>query len=240
MAKREYFLTIDTETTQDGKVADFAAVISDRKGEVYAQCAVLVNGVFTDSENHPLFCTPGKEDTVFSKASLARRYNVYNDMVSGGMRMVASVAAINVWLAKANAKYNPYLTAYNLAFDTDKCANTGIDLSDFASRRFCLWHAAVAKWASTSAYKRFILDTHSFNPPTAHGNMSYKTNAEVMARFVLGNPDLEDEPHTALEDVLYYELPILNRLLAVSKKKEWLNPGSFNWRNVQVRDHFSV
>jgi hypothetical protein len=33
MAKKEYFLTVDVESTMDGKVADFAAVISDRKGD---------------------------------------------------------------------------------------------------------------------------------------------------------------------------------------------------------------
>jgi hypothetical protein len=240
MAKKDFFLTVDTETTQDGKVADFAAVISDRKGKVYATCAVLVNGIFTDMENHPLFHIFGDAGDLWSKAGLPARYDRYNAMVAGGSRMIASVAAINVWLAKAQAEYNPYLTAYNLAFDREKCANTGIDLNDFADRSFCLWYAAATKWAATKKYKNFIVATHSFNPPTKHGNMSFKTNAEVMARFVLNNPVLEDEPHTALEDVLYYELPILTRLLAVSKKREWLEPTAFNWRSVQVKDHFAA
>ena len=238
--KKDYFLTIDTETTQDGKVADFAAVISDRKGKVYATCAVLVNGIFTDMENHPLFHIFGDAGDIWSKAGLPARYNRYNAMVEGGQRMVASVSAINVWLTKALLEYKPYLTAYNLAFDLDKCANTGIDLTGFADRQFCLWHSAATKWASTKSYRVFIAENHCFNKPTKLGNMSYQTNAEVMARFVLGNPELEDEPHTALEDVLYYELPILNRLVQTSKKKEWLNPTPFNWRKFQVKDHFTA
>jgi hypothetical protein len=240
MAKKDYFLTIDTETTQDGKVADFAAVISDRKGKIYTQCAVMVNGVFTDQENHPLFHIYGDAGDIWSKAGLPARYDRYNTMVANGSRMIASVPAINRWLLKAQMEYNPYLTAYNLAFDLDKCQNTGIDLTSFADRQFCLWHAASTKWASSKAYLRFILSTHSFNNPTKMGNMSFKTNAEVMARFVLGNAELPDEPHTALEDILYYELPILNRLVQVSKRKEWLTPTPFNWRSVQVKDHFSV
>ena len=240
MAKKDYFLTVDTETTQDGMVADFAAVISDRKGKIYAQCAVLVNGIFTDQEKHPLFYTSGDDSALWAKAGLPARYNRYAAMVAGGQRMLASVAAINVWLTKAHFEYNPYLTAYNLAFDLGKCSNTGIDLSLFADRQFCLWHAAATKWASTKAYRKFIAETHSFNNPTKHGNMSYKTNAEVMTRFVTGNPLLEDEPHTALEDVLYYELPILNRLVKTSKKKEWLNPTAFNWRDFQVKNHFTA
>ena len=155
--------------------------------------------------------------------------------------MIASVGAINRWLDKVKATYSPYLTAYNLAFDQDKCGNTGIDLAQFEeNKRFCLWHAAFNKWAGTKAYKNFALSVHAFNPPTDLGNMSYKTNAEVMARFVLGNPQLPDEPHTALEDAKFYELPILLRLLATTKKRAWLNPEPFNWRKVQVRDHFTA
>ena len=240
MAKKDFFLTIDTETTQDGLVADFAAVISDRKGKVYAECAVLVNGVFTDMENHPLFHIHGDDSDLWSKAGLPKRYERYNAMVAGGQRMIASVGAINVWLAKAIAKYNPYLTAYNLAFDREKCANTGIDLTDFADKQFCLWHAAVTKWGHTKKYRNFVLASLAFNKPTAKGNWSYKTNAEVMARFVLDNPMLEDEPHTALEDVLYYELPILTKLVNSTAKKNWLKPEKFNWRKFQVVDHYAA
>jgi len=240
MAKKDFFLTIDTETTQDAMVADFGAVISDRKGRIFAQCAVLVNGIFTDMEEHPLFHIFGDENDVFSKATLPARYDRYTAMVQGGQRMIASVSAINEWLAKAQAQYNPYLTAYNLAFDREKCANTGIDLTDFADRQFCLWHASVTRWAHTKNYRNFIASTHSFNKPTKHGNMSYKTNAEIMARFVMDNPLLEDEPHTALEDVLYYEIPILTKLVNTTKKAEWLEPKPFNWRKFQVKDHFKA
>jgi hypothetical protein len=69
--------------------------------------------------------------------------------------------------------------------------------------------------------------------------MSYKTNAEIMTRFVLGQPELENEPHTALEDAIGYELPILQKLLRHSSKKELLSLSEgYNWRNYQVRDHF--
>lgn len=71
--------------------------------------------------------------------------------------------------------------------------------------------------------------------------MSFKTNAEIMARFILNDPDLPDEPHTAIEDVIGYELPILQRLVNTTAKKDYLNPElSFDWRKVQVRDHFKA
>lgn len=239
MAKKDYFLIIDTETTQTDRVADFGAVVVDRTGRIFAQCAVMVNGIFTDMENHPLFHTKDA-DPLWGQAGLSRRYDAYNNMVSSGMRQIASVSAINRWLDKVKATYDPYCTAYNIAFDRDKCNKTGIDLGQFAEKSFCLWHAAAAKWSHTKKYREFVLAVHAFNPPTKHGNMTFKTNAEVMARFVLDNPTLEDEPHTALEDVLYYELPILIKLVKNQKKAEWLNPPTTNWRKNQVKDWFTA
>ena len=239
MAKRDYFLLVDTETTQDSLVADFGAIVCDRKGRIYKECAVLVNGIYTDMKNHPLFFTSDPEG-IWSKKGQDQRYMNYTKMLEGGTRMLASVGAINRWLDKVKAHFNPYLTAYNLSFDLDKASKTGIDLAQFSNKQFCLWHAAFNKWAHTKHYRKFILSQHAFNPPTDLGNMSYKTNAEVMARFVTGNPNLEDEPHTALEDIKYYELPILLKLLKTTKKKEWLNPNPFNWKKVQVKDWFTA
>lgn len=237
MAKKDYFLIADTETTQTGMVADFGAVVVDRKGIIHNQCSVLINGIFTDMENHPLFYTQDA-DPLWGQATLPKRYEVYNKMVNDGNRMIASVNAVNRWLERVLGKYDPFLTAYNVAFDLDKCNNTGIDLTIFKAK-FCLWYASYTKWAHTKKYKQFILENHYFNKPTKHGNMSYKTDAETMARFVTGQP-LEDEPHTALEDVIFYELPILTRLLQVAKKKDILNPTAYNWRDLQVKDNFKV
>lgn len=240
MAKKEYFLILDTETTQDEMVADFGAIICDRKGRIYAQCAVLVNGIYTDQEKHPLFYTSNADDEVFGRHTTDRRYATYNKMVTDGTRMLASVAAINLWLAKAIGKYDPILTAYNLAFDLGKCRNTGIDLTGF-SRSFCLWHSAFTHIAGTRKYRNFAMSVHAFNAPTKHQNMSYKTNAETMTRFVLGQPDLVDEPHTALEDAIYYEMPILQFLCSRMPVKKVINDLTpFNWRSVQVRDHFTA
>ena len=231
------FLLADTETTIDGLVADFGAIVCDRKGNILTQCAVLTGGVFTDSTNHPLFFNDDA-GYLWTKASLARRYEAYENMLSSGSRMIASVPAINNWLAKAVAMHNPILTAYNLAFDVDKCTNTGIDLTLF-SKRFCLMQAAQTAYAHTKAYKRMVLECHAFNPRTDLGNMTFQTKAEIMARFVLNSPTLPDEPHTALEDVIYYELPILKKLCK-SKSTKWLlnEPRPMTWRDCQVKDHF--
>lgn len=235
---KNHFLIIDTETTQDSLVADFGAVICDRKGNVLNQCAVLVGGIFTDPTNHPLFFTSDNPGSIWSEAGKDRRYKAYKRMLRAGSRMIASVNAINNWLAKAAATYKPIMTAYNLPFDVGKCANTGIDLTLFP-RNFCLWRAAYTQWAHTRAYRQMVLDCHAFNAPTEKGNMSFKTNAETMARYVLGQPSLEDEPHTALEDIIFYEMPILVKLLR-SRSAKWCltETAGFDWQAVQVKDWY--
>ena len=237
MAKKIYFFLFDTETTQDSMVADFAGIICDKSGKIYAQIAVLVNGIYTDSENHPLFHIHGDDSDLWSKAGLPKRYARYNAMVSGGSRMIASIGAINRWLDRAKAEFDPYLTAYNLAFDVGKCENTGIDLTMF-DKRFCLWYASYSRWAKSKNYRQFILDHHFFKNPTQLGNMSWSTNAETMARFVLGNSEYPDEPHTALEDVIDYELPILKAVVKGKSQKIWSNPEPWNWRDLQVKDWY--
>ena len=240
MAKN-FFLIVDTETTQDQKVADFGAVVCDKKGNVVAQCGVLVSGIFDNPNEHPLFFdSSAPSDALWSKKGADKRYATYTDMLNGGARMLASVASINRWLARVNAQYAPVLTAYNLSFDLGKCRNTDIDL-DMFDRSFCLWYGAYSIFAHTAKYREMVLALHAFNAPTSKGNMTFKTNAETMARFVCGNPSMVDEPHTALEDAIDYELPILVACLKKwSVKKLLTSSRPYVWRDCQVRDWFSA
>jgi hypothetical protein len=231
MAKKQYFMIVDTETTDDNQVFDFGAVIVDRQGNIHNQCAIIIR----ENIGKSLFTDPtGK--SIWSKEYAAQKKNNYMEMLDKGNRFMASVNAVNRWLEKVNAKYEPIMTAYNVAFDQSKCANTGIDLTIFKSS-FCLWHIACQILANKKAYKAFALDNHYFGNVTEKGNMTIKTNAEIMAHYVTGrnNP----EPHTAIEDAIYFELPIL---LAVLKNRKWKdyigNP--YNWRDYQVKNHFTA
>lgn len=227
--KKEYFVIVDTETTKDDSVFDFAAIVVDRKGVIYHSVACIV----AESAKKELFYDNSAE---WSMANASAKKAKYSEMVSQGNRHVYSVAAINRWLEKINAKYNPVLTAYNSAFDIGKCANTGIDLSIF-SQTFCLWHLACEMFASKKDYKKFALENHYFGNRTKNGNMTIKTNAEVMAHYITGN--YSAEPHTALEDAQYYELPIL--VAAVNKKGWKQNIGkAYNWKNYILKNHYKA
>ena len=229
MARKQYFALFDTETTIEDTVADFAMLICDRHGEIFARCAVLVRDHYDCKK---LFHDKNAND-IWGYAGLKRREENYRVMLADGKRMLASAAAINRWIDQAIGKYNPMLTAYNVAFDLDKCKKTGIELSGFNSR-FCLWQAAVGNICHSKKYRQFCLDHHLFNAPTQHGNMTFKTNAEAVCGFIRG--EFLIEPHTALEDAQDFELPILQYVV---NRKNWRdNVMGYDWKKFQVKDHY--
>ena len=231
MAKKQYFAICDTETTMQNTVADFAIIICDREGKIYNQVAVMVKDHYGNFE---LFHDKAAND-IWGYAGLERRKANYVEMLNSGKRMLASVNAINKWIQQAIGKYDPTFTAYNLAFDADKCEKTGIDVTGFSSS-FCLWQAAVGNICNTKPYKNFVLDNHIFGKPTEHGNMTFKTTAEAVAGFIGG--EFKIEPHTSLEDARDFEMPILVEILKKRKWRERITP--YNWREFQVKNHFTV
>jgi hypothetical protein len=231
VTKKQLFIVVDSETTIKDHVADFAAVVCDRRGNIVNQCAVLINGVY----NVESLFYDVNANGIWAKRNLAKREQNYADMLNAGTRVIASVNAVNKWLMRALMAYKPTLTAYNLAFDNAKCHNTGIDLSIFPNS-FCLWHAAAGNICHSREYRKFVLDNHLFNTPTAKGNMTYRTDAEAVTGFIKGG--MTDEPHTALEDITGYEIPVLVEVL---KRKKWReNIKAYNWVQFQVRKHFKA
>ncbi len=231
MAKKQYFAIIDTETTINDTVADCAIIICDRHGVIYNQMAVMVKDQFDTCELFYDITAKGLWSLEYAKTKRIK----YNDMLNNGLRTMASVNAINKWVNQAIGKYNPILTAYNLPFDSAKCANTNIDLTGF-SDRFDLWGAAVGNICKSKQYRQFCLENHLFNNRTEFGNMTYKTSAESVTGYLAGN--MTDEPHTALEDIIDYELPILKYILNKKNWKEKITP--YNWREFQLKDYYSA
>jgi hypothetical protein len=231
MAKKQYFAILDTETTIADTVADFAIIIVDRHGRIYNQCAVLVSNHYG---THELFHDKNASD-IWGFAGLNRRKETYQAMLNSGIRMLASVNAINRWINQAIGKYNPMLTAYNLSFDINKCQNTGIDITGF-SNKFCLWQGAIGNICNGKKYREFVLENHLFNKPTELHNMTFSTNAESVCGFITG--EFKKEPHTALEDARDFELPILQ---AIVNKRNWQDKMiAYNWKEFQVKNHFKA
>ena len=231
MAKKQYYAIIDTETTIADTVADCAIIICDRQGNIYNQMAVIIKDEF---ENNELFYDKSAVGLWSIEYAKFKREQ-YIKMLNAGTRTMASVNAVNSWIAKAIGKYNPILTAYNLPFDNAKCINTQIDLTGFTNR-FDLWGAAVGNICNTKKYRQFVLENHLFTNRTELGNKSIKTSAETVTGYL--NNIMTDEPHTALEDIIGYELPVLQYIL---KKRGWRdNIKPYNWREFQVNQHYIV
>ena len=91
MAKKQFFAILDTETTIENTVADFAIVICDREGKIYNQCAVLVAGHYGTYE---LFHDKMAND-IWGYSGLEKRKKNYITMLDTGTRMLASVNAVN-------------------------------------------------------------------------------------------------------------------------------------------------
>lgn len=228
---KQYFLLIDTETTITGKVVDFGALLVNRKGEIISECSAIIKDVYKKED---LFYSNDNIE-LWGKNTLPAKYAMYDNMLDNGQRVLASVNSVNRWLSKVYAKYNPYITAYNLAFDAEKMRNTGL-FYDIFEKSFCLWNMAKFHIAIKKSYTRFALENHYFTNRTAKGNMTIKTNAEVMAHYVAGIIDAE--PHTAYEDAKDYELPILKYLLNKYSTNTLMKYTILDWRDFQVKNHF--
>ena len=214
---KHFYLIVDTETTTKQTVADFGAVIVTKQGEIVERFGAMVLGHFGKL---PLFSDPSAEDSeLWSEQSAKRREKDYYSMLDTGERSIASPALINQWLVRVNAQYSPVVTAYNLAFDLGKCRNTRISLGIFA-QSFCLMKAAKREIGQLAEYHNFCFENDFLTAKLRRPSMT----ADTMAKFILGL-DLEDEPHTALEDAQFYEAPILTKILESVTRKQILELG---------------
>ena len=213
---KHYYLIVDTETTKYQTVADFGAVVVDRKGAIIEQFGALVLGHFGQM---PLFSDPTADaDAFWSEQSANRRLKNYDEMLESGERSISSPALINQWLAGINARYAPILTAYNIAFDFGKCRNTRINLGIFNSR-FCLMRTAKRKIGVLADYQAFCFDNQLLTKKLRKPQMT----ADAMAKYIC--PEIADEPHTALEDARDYEALILAYILRDTTRKNLLELG---------------
>jgi len=214
---RHFYLIVDTETTKRGTVADFGAVIVTKQGEIVERFGAMVHGHFGVL---PLFSDPSADPAAFwSEQSAQRRAKNYDDMLESGERSIASPQLINQWLARVNAQYSPVLTAYNLSFDLGKCRNTRINLGMF-KQSFCLLKAAKKQIGTLAEYHDFCRANNLLTAKLKQPSMT----ADTMSKFIFGI-DLQDEPHTALEDAQFYEAPILTKILESVTRKQLMELG---------------
>ncbi len=225
MAKKQHFFICDTETTIQRTVADFAGIIVDRKGRELNRIAVLVSKHYG---YYKLFYDKNSADEVWTLKGLKRRNDAYKNMLENGTRNLATVNGINKWLNRALLAYpNLVFVAYNAEFDKRAMVETGIDFN--FKETFCLWRAAVDRVTKDKDYI-----SHCLNRKWITAKLNLRTNAEAMSEFAQ-NRELGDEPHTALEDILDFELPIFNWLVKSKSWKSYSQLG-YNWQAWQLKN----
>lgn len=225
MAKKQFFFICDTETTMRDTVADFCGIIVDRKGREYNRIAVLISGHYG---NFKLFHDKNSSDEIWTLKGLKARNAAYKDMLEHGVRMLASVRAVNKWLSQALLSYPDLIfVAYNAEFDIRMMKNTGIDFE--FKNNFCLWRASVDRVSKDRDYIK-----HCLNRKWLTAKLNLRTNAEAMAEYALMR-ELPNEPHTALEDVIEYELPIFLWLVKHKSWKKYSQLG-YNWQAWQLKN----
>ena len=228
--KKHYYLVVDTETTRDGKVADFGAVLMDKR------IGYIRNSTLVAEELPKLdlwFDARANSDDFWSAQNLPDRRRYYRGMIEDGRRSVASVAHINNWLHEIKAKYDPLVTAYNFPFDRAACQRSGIDLSIFRDN-FCLYKAARRHWNECPQYHAWA-DRKNYKTDS-HGS---SFSADAVSHWILGD-DVPPEPHTAFEDAYYYEMPILKSLLAKYSRSALLDLCNDPLPSVKKRSRWNI
>lgn len=193
--KEVTYLLIDVETTTDRSVYDYGFVICN-KTEILHSYNALVEEVYTDKAR-------------MTNAYYANKlFTEYPKLQSQGLQMM-SFKQIQKETHELIKKYRPtYVTAYNLAFDSDALGKTserllGERFLTEPMEYFCLWCAACQVICQMKTYQKFCIKNGFV---TDKGN--FKSDAETVYRFLIKDP-LFIEDHTALSDCVKVEAPIL-------------------------------
>jgi len=218
--KKKFYIIVDTETTERGNVADFGAVVCDKRGNIVKKIGVLTPYF----QKEKLFYN--RDSGFFGIKNLNIRTEKYRAMVKDRKRTLATIRGGNAWLEKVAEMYSPTLTAYNLPFDKGACKKSGIVLP--FENEFCLWKEAARIFGKRVTYINHVLEHKAISE-----KLNIKTNADIMSKY-LSVETLNDEPHTALEDILFHELVIFKEIM---RQKKGIKNVPYNWRNHRLIDH---
>lgn len=225
MAKRKYYVVLDTETcnTIEQPIPyDVGWVICDRYGNIYEERSFVVSEVFF-----------GMQD-VMKSAYYAKKIPQYYEDIKSGKRTVAGMWDIRRALIADMKNYNTKnVGAYNMGFDRRALNNLIRYVSKswmrwffpFNTRYFCIWNMACDVILNRNSFIKFA-EANGYESEA--GNI--RTSAEVAYRYITNKLDFEEE-HTGLEDVKI-EIAILAECYRQHKKMD-ASINSACWRKVQ-------
>lgn len=194
--RRNYYLTIDTETANsldDPMIYDIGGAIHDKQGRVYDTFSFVIYETFV-----------GMRD-LMQTAYYSEKISWYEEDLQAGARTMVRYNTARKHIANLCGKYNiRAIIAHNARFDYRAVNTTQRYLTSSKYRYFLPYGIEI--WDTLAMVRDTVAKQSSYiSWCKEHGYMrSAKTprmTAEILYRYLIGNTDFV-ESHTALEDVL--------------------------------------
>lgn len=188
------YLLIDTEGSQQNGLPiayDIGLLVVDRYGNHYEEISYLITDIFFDNKE------------LMEKAYYAKKIPHYYDLMRKKEIKAVKFTTARRNILKLIEKYKiNTLLAYNARYDIRALDKTLDYLTKGKQDRFfpdnfkygCIWAMAKDTICREKGYLNFTEENQFV---TKKGNP--RTTAEVVMRYILGNPNWEEE-HTGLED----------------------------------------
>ena len=212
MAKKKFYLIVDTETAgnlQSPLPYDIGYKIVDRKGNVYAEKAFVVNEVFYGLE------------VLMQSCYFADKIPSYHEQIRRGEKMAKSGFDIAREMYADIKEYGVTVVgAYNMAFDLRALNNLCKFLTQGTKENWfpkeieefiCIWHMATQTICSKVSYIKTAIEQGWVSEK---GNI--QTSAEVVYRYITQQFNFVEE-HKGLEDV-EIEVDILVKVFSMKVK----------------------
>jgi len=180
-------------TPQNMFVYDLGWVITDKRGNVYAERSFVIADIFLD------------EKTCMESAYYANKIPQYWKDIKSGKRVLTSFYKVKQALLKDIEDYGiKEVYAHNMRFDYGSLTNTQRWLTKSAYRYFFPKDVTICDTlkmarqviAKTPTYKRFCEENGYMTK-----NHQVRLTAEVLYRYISGNNEFEEE-HKGLDDCL--------------------------------------
>ena len=208
--RKNYYLTIDTETTNgfdDPIVYDIGGCIHDKEGNVMETFSFVIYETFFGMRE------------LMKSAYYANKIPQYMEDISNGTRKVVRYSTAKRYIRQLCEKYNvKAIVAHNMRFDYRATTRTQRYLTKSKYRFFLpygieLWDTL--KMANDTICKQKTYQTWAKANGYVKKNGGVRATAEILYRYITGDYDFI-ESHTGLEDVLI-EKEIFSKCMAQHK-----------------------
>ena len=190
MAKKKYFMILDTETCGD-LVFDYGYTVIDRKGNLVAEGSFVCEEFVNDPEKLDMF------HDRFTKTKIAQYY--FSLYMGHDEFTVMPFTEIRRTINTVQQAFNASVCAYNAAFDVKHLTKTAeyFGYTNFFKtdvKYMDIWNMALSVLCNSRNYLKFCA-AHDLTTAKGHP----QTGAEAVYRYLTNDAKFE-EKHTARAD----------------------------------------